>query len=448
MAIFLPDETKMPNPTISFTLCPPSFVTDALARLIDAGYEALIAGGALRDTLLSRPIPDWDIATSAPHDRIRELFSDRKTYHLRHETVTIVLPGNRLEITPYRGPDGTLEGDLARRDFTINAMAFDLPRKSLIDPWGGREDLAQRVLRATGDPDLRFREDPVRLVRGVRLATELGFEIQHQTLYAMEIHAQLLSRVARERIREELIKLLLSSHPSRGFTILSSSGMLKQIIPELSEGENLKQGLHHQHTVFDHALETMERVPPVLHLRLAALLHDIGKPRVRTPEDNTWRFLGHASVSAHLAGQIMARLRFSRLLTEKVVHLVLNHMIEYTPQWTGGAVRRLIARAGSENIHDLLALRKADLQAHGTGSRGTGPLEELQERVSLILREKQATSVPQLAVNGHDVMNLLHLEPGPRVGEVLQRLLEIVTDNPELNNPDDLRALLEKGPLP
>ena len=438
----------MQNLNTPFTLRPPSFVSDAVARFHGAGYEALIVGGALRDSLLGRPIADWDIATSAPRDSIRELFSDRKTYHLRHETVTIVLPNKRLEITPYRDPDRTLEGDLARRDFTINAMAYDLLSKRLIDPWGGGKDLIQRVLRATKDPDVRFREDPIRLLRGIRLAVELGFEIDSKTLHAMETLGRLLRRVAQERIRDELSKLLMCSHPSKGFKMLSGHGMLKQIIPELCEGEGVEQNGHHQLTVFDHALETVERVPQVLHLRLAALLHDVGKPRVRTLEDDSWRFPGHARKGASVAGQIMIRLRFSRLLTEKVVHLVLNHMIEYTSQWSDGAVRRLIGRAGSAGIDDLLALRKADLLAHGTGNECARPMKELQERVASSLQKKQATSVLQLAINGHGVMKLLHLEPGPRVGEILRHLLKIVTDNPHLNNPDDLKVLLERAPLP
>lgn len=428
-------------------LRPPGLVLDALGRLIEAGYEASIVGGALRDTLLMKPIPDWDIATSAACDRIRQLFSDRKIYQLKHKTVTIVLPGSRLEITPYRDPEGTLEGDLARRDFTINSMAYDLPGQRLIDPWGGRKDLAKRMLRATGDPDLRFREDPVRLLRGVRLATELDFEIDPQTLQSMETLARLLSRVARERVREELIKLLMCSHPSRGFRILSEHRMLKQIIPELCEGVSLEQNAHHQHTVFAHALETMERLPQVLHLRLAGLLHDIAKPSVRTFEGDTWRFLGHARESAYLAEKIMSRLRFSRPLTEKVAHLIAYHMIEYTSQWSDGAVRRLVGKAGKDSIDDLLALRKADLLAHGTG-RPTDSFEELQKRVRSTLQKKQATSVHQLATNGHAVMELLHLKPGPRVGDILQHLLEIVTENPHLNNPDDLKSLLERDFLP
>ncbi|OPX41719.1 MAG: CCA tRNA nucleotidyltransferase [Deltaproteobacteria bacterium] len=438
----------MRKPFFSAELHIPSFVSDALARLTHAGYEASIVGGALRDAFLDRPIPDWDIATSAPRQRIREVFSDRKTYHLKHETITIVLPKNRLEITPYRDPGRTLIGDLARRDFTINAMAFDPLSKQLIDPWNGRKDLAQKIIKGTENPELRFQEDPVRLLRGIRLSTDLGFEIHPQTLQAMHTHAHLVRQAARERIREELIKLLMSSRPSRGFRMLSVQGLLKHIIPELCEGEGIEQNIHHKLTVFDHSLKTMEMVPQVLHLRLAALLHDVAKPRVRTLEGDTWRFFGHARESACLANRIMENLRFSRSLTKKVVHLIMNHMVDYTPQWGDSAVRRLIRKAGPDNIDDLLLLRKADLLAHGTGLDRIDSLEELKARTAAILKEKHPISVHQLALNGNDVMEILHLGPGPRVGKVLQHLFEVVTESPELNNPHDLRALLEKDSLP
>lgn len=425
---------------------PPDFVLGALARLTDAGYDASIVGGAVRDSLLHRPIPDWDVATSAPPKVIRELFSDQTTYHLKHETVTIVLPGNRLEITPYRGPERTLEGDLARRDFTINAMAYDPARKRLFDPWDGRKDLKKRILRATADPDARFREDPIRVLRGIRLAVELGFAIDQRTLGYMEIHARLLRREAPERIREEVAKILMCDHPRRGFKLLSDHGQLEHIIPELCEGEGMEQNIHHRFPIFEHALETVERVPQLLHLRLAALLHDVAKPRVRTPGPNGWRFLGHARESAQLAENILARLRFPRLLTEKVSHLIAEHMVEYTSQWSDGAIRRLIGRTGIENIDDLLTLRKADLLAHGTGENGAQLLEELQGRIAVIMGREEATSVQQLAISGYDVMDALRLKPGPLVGAILRHLLEIVLDNPQLNNPRDLRTLLKETP--
>jgi putative nucleotidyltransferase with HDIG domain len=223
-------------------------------------------------------------------------------------------------------------------------------------------------------------------------------------------------------------------------------GILAEVLPELCEGKGVEQDRsHHRYTVFDHAIETVDRILPVLHLRLAALLHDIAKPRVKHFERGKWRFLGHAQESADLAERIMARLRFSRTLMEKVSHLIGNHMIGYSAEWGDGAVRRLIRRAGTETIGDLIILRKADLLAHGMNSNPMGPLEDLERRVASIFRKQQAVSLRDLALNGHDVMEVLHLEPGPRVGRILDDLLEAVTDDPHLNNPGDLLSLLKKG---
>jgi tRNA nucleotidyltransferase/poly(A) polymerase len=437
----------MSSRPIPCTLRPPRFVSDALARLHDAGFVAVIVGGAVRDTFLGKPIPDWDIATSAPGSRIRELFSDHKTYHLKHETLTVVLPKNRLEITPFRGCKRLIEEDLARRDFTINAMACDPVRKELFDPWDGRRDVAMRMIRATKNPEDRFQEDPIRLIRGIRLATELNFKLERNTRLMMKKWVHLLQREPPERIREEITKILLSPHPLKGFTLLFEQGMLPYIISELCEGKDLMQNEYHHYDVFDHTLETVERVPPILHLRIAALLHDVAKPRLRSPGKNGWRFPGHAGESAVLARQIMARLRFSRVLTEKVVHLIEHHMVAYNPQWSSGAVRRLIGRVGMQNIHDLITLRKADLLAHGTSEKTALPLEELHTRIAEIIGKREATSLSQLAVNGHEVMEMLQLKPGPRVGHILRHLLDIVTESPSLNNPRDLRSLLKKGDL-
>ncbi len=434
----------MPSQPIPCTLRPLRFVSNALARLHDAGFVAVIVGGAVRNTFLGKPIPDWDIATSATGNRIRELFSDHRTYHIKHETLTVVLPKNRLEITPFRGCNRLIEDDLARRDFTINAMACDPVGKELFDPWDGRKDLAMRMIRGTKNPEDRFREDPIRLIRGIRLATELDFKLEHNTRLMMRLLVHLLDREPSERIREEMSKILLSPHPSKGFNLLFEQGMLPYIISELCEGKDQVQNEHHRYDVFDHALKTVERVPPILHLRMAALLHDVAKPRLRSPGKNGWRFPGHARESALLARQIMARLRFSRLLTEKVVHLVEHHMVEYSSQWSSGAVRRLIGRVGIQNIHDLITLRKADLLAHGTSEKTASPLEELHRRIEEITGKKEATSLSQLAVSGHEVMEMLQLKPGPRVGHILRHLLDIVTEDPSLNNQRDLRSLLKK----
>jgi tRNA nucleotidyltransferase (CCA-adding enzyme) len=427
-----------------FSLPPP--ISNALDRLIDAGQEAYIVGGVLRDALLGRPVPDWDITTSAPSGLIHELFKDTKNYCLKHGTVTLVLPETRVEITPYRAQARSLEADLAKRDFTVNAMAWDPVRQTLIDPWEGGVDLDRHIIRATGDPDSRFREDPIRLLRGIRLATELGFEIHPRTLAAMEADALLINHAATERVREELKKMLMSSHPSNGFRVMYNCGILAEVLPELCEGKGVEQDRsHHRYTVFDHTMETVDRISPVLHLRLAALFHDIAKPRVRHFERGKWRFLGHAQESADLAKRIMARLRFSRTLMEKVSHLIDNHMIGYSEEWGDGAVRRLIRRTGTETIGDLIILCKADLLAHGMDNGPIELLEDLERRLASILRKQQAVSLRDLALNGHDVMEILHLEPGPRVGKILDDLLETVTDDPRLNNPGDLMSLLKKG---
>jgi tRNA nucleotidyltransferase/poly(A) polymerase len=226
---------------------------------------------------------------------------------------------------------------------------------------------------------------------------------------------------------------------------MSRCGILDQVIPELSEGIGIMQNDHHRHSVFEHTMKTVDSIAPELHLRLAAMFHDIAKPRVRKTVRGTWRFFGHARESADLAKGIMARLRFSRTLMEKVACLINNHMIEYSEEWGDGAVRRLIRRVGTENIGDLILLRKADLRAHGVESGRICTLEQLERRVASVIRERQALSPCDLALNGHDVMDILELEPGPAVGRTLQRLLEVVTDNPHLNNQEDLSFLLRKG---
>ncbi len=431
-----------PDPSTAFALRLPSFVHGAVQRLRNAGHESYIVGGALRDTLLKRSIPDWDISTSATSEQIRTLFIDTRSYRLKHDTVTLIVQGQRMEITPFRGTEKTILGDLSRRDFTINSMAHDTLLETLIDPWEGKKDLERRRIRATGDPESRFREDPIRLLRGIRLAVELDFRIQEGTLAAMRSMASTISYAPWERIRDELIKVLMCETPSRGFNMLSETGLLNHVMPELSEGTGVEQNSYHRLTVFDHIMETLDRVPAVLHLRLAALLHDIAKPRVRTYDDDQWRFFGHEEAGARLAEEIMGRLRLPRFLIKRVVGLVRYHMIKYSPEWGDPAVRRLLRKVGPEHIYDLLALRRADLEAHGTFREPEAPLNELEIRIRSLIRERAATCLTHLAVDGHTVMKVLNLTSGPMVGKCLDELLEMVTDRPGLNNEKDLVEIL------
>lgn len=422
----------------------PPFVALIIRRLTSAGHQAYIVGGALRDVCLKRPVSDWDVTTSAPREEIKRLFHDIKNFTLRYNTVTLVKSGRHYEVTPFRSEEKRLQEDLAHRDFTINAMAYDLSKKEILDPFDGRIDAGRKRVRAVNDPYGRFAEDPIRLLRGARFAAELDFRIEENTERAIKVMAPRLSGVATERIREELLKLLMSPRPSRGLNFMRKTGLLEQILPELLEGYRKRQNGHHRFTIFKHILETVDRVAPVAKLRLAALLHDIAKPRVRVKVKGEWRFHGHEVASADLAAEIMRRLRFSHDQIREVENLVRHHMIGYHSGWSDGAVRRLIKRVGKENIGDLLAFRRADILAHGLQTPDLHPLRELEQRVKDLKTEHMVMETSGLAIDGHTVMKKLGLPPGPAVGGILKHLLEMVTDNPELNTERNLTILLEQ----
>jgi tRNA nucleotidyltransferase (CCA-adding enzyme) len=421
----------------------PGFVTVIIQRLKAAGYDAYVVGGAVRDALLKRPIVDWDVATSAPAGKIKTLFCDQRQFALRHDTVTLVHSGAHFEVTPFRGSKNDLIGDLSHRDFTINAMAVDPDDTEVIDPFHGEPDIRQRVLRAVGHPEERFREDPLRLLRCVRLAAELCFRIDTETITGLGKTASLLSSTAPERIRDELMKILMTPRPSTAFYLMVRTGLLKTFLPELLEGYLKHQNPHHRHTIFRHITETIDRVRPDPVLRLTALLHDIAKPRTRVKHRGTWRFYGHEKESALLAGEILNRLRFSREVVRRVTHLIRHHMIGYDPGWRDAAIRRLIYRVGTGHIQDLLEFRRADLLAHGLTEQDPALMNELEQRVAEQVRQEAPTGRSQLAVNGNTVMEITGLPPGPAVGRVLRDLHEKVLDHPELNNREELTTILK-----
>ncbi len=431
-----------------FKLEIPKFVTFIIQRLHHSGHDAYIVGGAVRDACLRRPISDWDVATSALPEEIKSIFSDIRFFYLKHGTVTLIDSGKRFEVTSFRGIKDLLEDDLARRDFTINAMAYDLDKAQFRDPSGGLSDLKQKEIRAVGDPAARFQEDPLRLVRAVTLASELGFRIVPDTLDSVTKLAPLLRYVAPERIRGELMRILVSTKPSTGFKLMVRTNLLKQVIPELLDGYLKRQNAHHRHTIFRHIMETVDGVRPDPVLRLTALFHDIAKPRVRDKADGKWRFFGHETMGATLAGEIMDRLRFRKDMTRMVTNLVRNHMINYDRGWSDAAVRRLIRGVGVYQITDLLMFRRADLLAHGLPSdEAADPLallKELQERVREQLRGSVPTKTSDLPINGFKVMEILGLPSGPEIGEVLNNLMEKVTDRPELNDEKRLIELLRQ----
>ncbi|MFH1628265.1 MAG: CCA tRNA nucleotidyltransferase [Pseudomonadota bacterium] len=425
----------------------PKFLLTIIDRLHTSGYQAYIVGGAIRDMLLQLTITDWDVATSAPPEKINTIFRDLKNFSLKHGTVTLVDGARHYEVTTFRGSEGlghTIEEDLKYRDFTINAMAYDVEKKAILDPYGGKADILRKRVRAVGEPEDRFREDPVRLLRAVRFATELNFKIERKTLETISMMSEQLGSVAKERIRDEILKILMTRKPSCGFNLMFRTSLLKQVLPELLEGYLKRQNAYHRFTIYKHIMETIDGVPPNSVLRLTALLHDIAKPRVREKVRGEWRFLGHEKASAELAREIMERLRFSKAIIGRVTNLIAHHMIWYDSDWSDGAVRRLIRRVGPENIDDLLSFRRADILAHGLRDEKLDLISELEKRVRELMKDQITVKTRDLAIDGNRVMEILGLSPGPKVGKILNRLMEKVTDDPELNTEEGLIGLLKE----
>ena len=425
----------------------PSVVLDISRRLIRNGCQAFIVGGALRDSLLGCQAKDWDVATDATPERVHDLFRDMTRFDLKHGTVTLVTTGRHFEVTTFRGTEGygaSIEEDLAYRDFTLNALAYDVTHKRIIDPFGGKQDMKKRVIRAVLNPLDRFNEDPLRMMRAIRFSLELGYSIDPETLVAISSMAQVIDRVATERIRDELLRILLVSKPSAGFNLMRKTGLLKRILPELLEGYRKRQNYYHKYTMYRHTMETVDSIERDPILRLSALFHDIAKPRVRRKVKGRWRFLGHADASAELTREIMIRLRFSNEEITRITRQVSNHMFDYRKELSDRAVRRFIRRVGVDNIDDLMRLRRADDLAHGWGRGFESEIDEFRDRITAQSKKSYPFTISDLALNGHDVMNTLGLQPGPRVGQILNQLLGIVIDKPHYNQKDRLIEILKE----
>ncbi len=437
----------------------PPYVRRIMTALLEAGHEAYLVGGCVRDLLLETRPKDWDVATSAWPKEVMALFPRTVPTGARHGTVTVIMFGHPVEVTTFRTEWGysdhrrpdqvkftrSLKEDLTRRDLTVNAMAMTLEGQ-VIDYYGGRADLAGRLLRAVGRPEERFEEDALRMMRTVRFAAQLGFSVEDETFEACKKKAPLIEKVSRERIRDELSKMLLSDRPGYAMELLRITGLLEFIIPELLEGVGCLQNEHHKYPVWEHSLIALDAVPPRLELRLAALLHDIAKPRCLTVENGERHFYHHENVGADMAWDILRRLRFDNHTVETVTHLIRQHMaLHYQPDMTDSAVRRLIRRVGLEYIGDLIELRRADREASGLKegpvSRGT---RKLLRRIEKVLEEDAAFGLKDLVVNGHDVMEKAGIGPGPAVGEILNYLLEQVLENPELNERETLLKMIEE----
>jgi tRNA nucleotidyltransferase (CCA-adding enzyme) len=419
----------------------PDFVLSITGRLIEHGHRAYIVGGALRDALLGNEPKDWDVATDATPDGIHRLFHELTRFDLKHGTVTLVYQTRHYEVTTFRGKIGfgrNIEEDLAHRDFTFNAMAYDTTDGKIIDPFNGRSDITGKVVRAVLNPSERFQEDPLRMMRAIRFAVELGYSIDPKTLGAVAPLAHTIEGVARERIRDELVRILLARKPSKGCTLMRKTGLLKRILPELLEGYRKRQNDFHRYTIYRHIMETVDSVEPDPVLRVSALFHDIAKPRVRKRANGQWRFLAHAGASVELTKQIMTRLRFSNDMIARVTNLIGNHMFDYERELTETALRRLVKRVGPDKIDDLIKLRRADDLAHGWGRGFETDLDAFKARIASLLSQSPPLIVADLAVNGDDVMALLGIPQGPEVGEILDRLATLVIEKPGLNQKDTL----------
>ncbi len=444
----------------------PKVVQETGAVLEKAGFKAYLVGGCVRDLYLGREPKDWDIATDARPEEVQKLFPE-SVYENNFGTVGVKTEAKDerlkiIEITTFRSegrytdkrhPDEvkfaqTIEEDLSRRDFTINAIAMDLadPKREFIDPFGGEADLKKKLIRTVREPRERFNEDALRLMRAVRFAVELGFEIDQPTLKAIKDQAGLLEMIAKERIRDELAKMVMADRAAEGIILLEDTGLLKFIIPELREGIGCGQNKHHIYTVFDHnvrALNYTAEKKYSLVVRLASLLHDVGKPRTKRGDGPDSTFHGHEVVGARMAAKIMDRLHFGKEIADQVVHLVRFHLFYYNVgEVTAAGVRRFLARVGPENVDNLLKVREADRIGSGVPKAFPYKLRHLLFMIEKVKRDPIEPKM--LKLRGDDLMALLKIPPGPKVGWILGILLEEVLDDPKLNEKKHLEARAEE----
>jgi putative nucleotidyltransferase with HDIG domain len=446
----------VPHPEARLETLVPAPVLRVLDRLHDAGHAGYVVGGSLRDLLRGGEPADWDLATEVLPERLLEIFPGA-AYENAFGTVAVREGGLVLEVTPFRteheyadfrrphrvefGAD--LGADLARRDFTVNAMAWGRgvgnEPPALVDPFDGRADLDARLLRAVGEPSPRFREDALRMIRAVRLAATLGFTIEPATLDAIRANAPLARHLSGERVRDELQKLLAAPTPSGGLRLAESTGLLAVIAPDLAAQRGIPQNKVPGEDLWDHTLRTVDAVPaPDRLVRLAALVHDIGKPA--TLADG--RFHDHDSVGARLAGAWLRRLRLPTATVDDTVHLVRHHMFESDPSLSDAAVRRFIRRIGPGMVGPLFALRRAD--DVGSGRDPDEPrFAAFRERVDAELAARPPLDRTALAIDGDDLMLELGLQPGPRLGRVIDGLLEEALNDPSVNDRATLLRLAQ-----
>ena len=430
----------------------PEKANQVISVLTEAGFEAYVVGGCVRDAILGRTASDWDITTNARPEQVKALFPRTVDTGLQHGTVTVLQGKEGFEVTSYRIDGEYLDGrhpeqvtftpslleDLKRRDFTINAMAYN-DKEGLVDAFDGLGDLERGQIRCVGNPGERFTEDALRILRAVRFSAQLGFGIEEKTRAALSEFAPRLSKVSAERIQTELVKLLVSPHPEV-FRTVWETGISAVILPEFDRCMETEQNNpHHCWSVGEHTLHALPFVEAQKALRLAVLLHDIGKPLTRTTDaEGIDHFYGHAEKGAELAGRIMRRLKFDNDTRKRVVKLVQTHDDLQTGT-TQRSVRRAVHRIGAEVFPDYLKVRRADIMAQNPEVREEklGKLAEVEAVYQRILEEQNCLSLKDLAVTGKDLIEA-GIEPGPELGRILNELLELVIEHPEYNTKEYL----------
>jgi len=446
----------------------PKAAIETVETLKNGGFEAFLVGGCVRDLFIGRTPKDWDVTTNAKPEDIIRLFP-KTFYENDYGTVGVVFENKEdasttpliIEVTPYRTesdytngrhPDSVsfgdnLEEDLKRRDFTINAMAYDPKDNKLIDPYKGQKDIELSIIQCVGDAKERFNEDGLRILRAVRLATELSFMINTDTEKSLIDSREMLKKISKERIRDEFTKIMMSRSPMVGVFMCQKYGILGYIVPELEEGVHMKQNQAHSYDVFEHLLRSLQCAADKdysLEIRLAALFHDIGKPKSRrySAEKGDYTFYGHDVIGADMAKKALERLVYPKKTVEEVVKLVRWHMFfSDTEQITHSAVRRMIANVGRERIWDLMNLRVCDRVGTGRPKENPYRLRKYTAMIEEVLMDP--ISVGMLKINGQDLIKLLNITPGPIIGHILNALLEEVIEDPKLNT----KEFLEKHSL-
>ena len=441
----------------------PDEVYSVISKFLKADYKIYLVGGVVRDILLKRNHKDWDLTTDATPEQILEIFPDG-FYNNQFGTVGIKTERGVLEVTTMR-KEGVykdsrhpsevswtkdINEDLARRDFTINAMALELNQKGkpeLVDPFNGQKDLKDKIIRAVGEADKRFQEDALRLIRATRFASQLNFRIEEKTLQSINTNSQLIKNISWERIRDELFKILESDNYYAGIILLKETGLLQFILPEVTKSFGVVQEGPKHDRVYDigeHLLLSLKFCPSKDPLvRFACLIHDIGKvDTFKKDSHGNVTFYGHEIVGARLAKDVGRRLRLSSKQIDKLYSLVRWHMFTVSEHQTDSAVRRFIKNVGVENIEDMMAVRVGDRLGGGTQTETSWRMEEFKKRIQEVM--KKPFSISDLKITGTEVMEILNIKPGPKVGEILNKLFQEVLEDASKNNKEYLTEEIKK----